>query len=342
MVTVKELSSAEYARWNEFVLGHSDGSIFHRAEWLDIFAGALGHTPHYFFAERSGDIVGVLPSIEIKSRLFGHSLISLPFLAYGGTLSSDAAAEIELEERLTERGNSLGVDFIELRDRERVRDDWLQKSQYVTFRKAIPESSDECLKMIPRKQRAMIRKGIANDLRGRVDDSIEDFYAILSESYRNLGTPVLPKRYFESIRRSLGDSCEVLTITKDDQPVASVMSYYHKDEVIPYYGGSRNVARNLKANDFMYWELMRSACERGVKIFDYGRSRAGTGSYRFKRHWGFEPEPLRYQYRLVRQSAMPNVSPDNPKYELAIRLWQKLPVRVTQVIGPFIARGLPG
>jgi FemAB-related protein (PEP-CTERM system-associated) len=120
------------------------------------------------------------------------------------------------------------------------------------------------------------------------------------------------------------------------------MSYYFGDEVIPYYGGSIPLARGLMANDFMYWELMRRSCEAGIRIFDYGRSREGTGSYRFKKHWGFTPEPLYYQYHLVRQSEMPDLSPGNPKFRLAIAIWKRLPTALTRVIGPILARGLPG
>ncbi|MBT8442301.1 MAG: GNAT family N-acetyltransferase, partial [Gammaproteobacteria bacterium] len=133
-----------------------------------------------------------------------------------------------------------------------------------------------------------------------------------------------------------------LTVFKDGGAVSSVMSFYFKDEVIPYYGGSLAAARSLMANDFMYWELIRRACDREIRVFDYGRSRVGTGSYRFKKHWGFEPEPLHYQYHLVRQKEMPDLSPGNPKYKMAISAWKRLPTALTRIIGPLIARGLPG
>ena len=341
-VSIRNLKDGEFARWNEYVLGHADGTMFHLAGWADVFVESLGHKAHYKLAERDGKICGILPAVQIRSRLFGHTLTSLPFLAYGGILASDSGALSALENDLVETATSLGVDFIEIRDREQTLEGWEVKDSYVTFRKEIPDTPEECLKMIPRKQRAMVRKGIGHDLVSRIDTDLNAFYAIMSESYRNLGTPILPRRYFEKIHKDFGDDCEILTITKDDVPVATVMSYYYKNEVIPYYGGSRSQARSLMANDFMYWELMRRASERGLKVFDYGRSRKGTGSYRFKRHWGFEPEPLHYQYRLIRQSELPNVSPSNPKYEMAISIWRKLPVRLTQLLGPLLARGLPG
>jgi FemAB-related protein (PEP-CTERM system-associated) len=195
---------------------------------------------------------------------------------------------------------------------------------------------------IPRKQRAMIRKGIAKGLVSNRNGRVTDFYRVYSQSLRDLGTPVLPLRYFETVKRVFGDSCEITTVGTghNHPPIAAVMSFYVRDEVLPYYGGGTGKAREVHAYDFMYWELLVHALGRGVRIFDFGRSRQGTGSFRFKKHWGFEPLPLPYQYDLVRAASIPNVTPDNPKYHALIRLWRWLPVPVTTVIGPWLARNL--
>ena len=316
---VRRLTSADIPAWNQFVSNCSQGTFFHRAEWREVFEGSLGHTTHYLLVEAGGEIRGVLPLVHIRSRFFSNLLSSLPFLAYGGFLAGEAAAADLLESEAQAIGEELGVDFIEFRNREEAQQDWPTKPGYVTFRKEIPDTADESLKMIPRKQRAMIRKGIGHGLESRVEKNLDNFYPIFSESYRNLGTPVLSRKYFDAIRQAFGPDCEVMTIFKDGSAVASVMSYYFGDEVIPYYGGSLPIARSLMANDFMYWELMRRASESGIRVFDYGRSREGTGSYRFKKHRGFTPEPLHYQYKLIRQKAMPDLSPGNPKYRLAMQ-----------------------
>lgn len=321
---------------------HPQGTFFHLAEWRDVFESTLGHEAHYLMAESDGAVRGVLPLVHIRSNLFSNMLGSVPFLAYGGILAADAETAAALETSAIELGERLGVDFVEFRNRAPEQQGWLDKSDYVTFRREIPPTPDECLMMIPRKQRAMVRKGMKHGLVSRVETGLDHFYPVFAESYRNLGTPVLSRRYFDAIRAEFGQACEILTVFKDDAPVASVMSFYFRDEVIPYYGGSRATARSLMANDFMYWELMRRACEAGIKVFDYGRSRIGTGSYRFKKHWGFEPEPLHYQYHLVRQAGMPDLSPGNPKYRMAISIWKKLPTALTRVVGPMIARSLPG
>jgi FemAB-related protein (PEP-CTERM system-associated) len=151
---------------------------------------------------------------------------------------------------------------------------------------------------------------------------------------------VFPKGHFRAIRAEFGDDVDVVTVRHEGQVVASVMNYYFRDQVLPFYGGGISAARNLAANDFMYWEVMRRAVERGCRVFDFGRSKVDTGSYRFKKHWGFEPEPLNYEYFLVRSSEMPDLNPNNPKYRLFINAWKRLPVAVSRTIGPWLARGL--
>jgi FemAB-related protein (PEP-CTERM system-associated) len=278
---------------------------------------------------------------EVKHLLFGHSLVSVPFCVYGGALADDDQARESLEVEATRLAADLGVDYLEVRNQRPVRDDWLRKDGlYVTFRRTISEDHDANMNAIPRKQRAMVRKGIKAGLVGELDDGIDNLYQAYSESVRNLGTPVFPKAHFRAIRAEFGDDVDVVTVRHEGVVVASVMNYYFRDQVLPFYGGGVATARNLAANDFMYWEVMRRAVERGCRVFDFGRSKVGTGSYSFKKHWGFEPEPLNYEYHLVRASEMPDLNPNNPKYRLFINAWKRLPVGVSRAIGPWLARGL--
>jgi len=165
-------------------------------------------------------------------------------------------------------------------------------------------------------------------------------YDIYSESLRNLGTPVFSRRYPAILQETFKDDCEVLTILHEERPVASVLSFYFRDEVLPYYGGSVFAARNVAGNDFMYWQVMERARERGIQVFDFGRSKRDTGAFDFKKNWGFEPQALCYEYHLVKAREMPNLSPTNAKYGRAIEMWRRLPLSVTQMVGPPIARYL--
>lgn len=336
----KRLQQADAGRWDTFVDAAPDATFFHRSAWQGILEQGLGHRSHYLYAERDGAVTGILPLAEIRSRLFGHSLISTPFCVYGGVLATDPESEACLTQAAVALAAELRVDYLEMRNRELRQPDWPVKDLYVSFRKAILPDHEANLKAIPRKQRAMVRKGIAAGLEARHDGGLNEFYRVYAESVRNLGTPVLSRKYYARLQQTFGDDCEITVITHQDQPVAAVMSFYFRDEVHPYYGGSVAHGRDLAANDFMYWAVMQRAVERGARVFDYGRSKQDTGSYHFKKHWGFEPRPLPYAYHLVRATEVPNISPTNRKYDLFIKAWKKLPLPVACAVGPWLARDL--
>jgi len=194
---------------------------------------------------------------------------------------------------------------------------------------------------IPRKQRAMVRKGIKNGLSATVDAGVERFFRLYADNVHRHGTPAMPRRYFETLKQVFGPDCEILTVSAPDgRPLSSVLSFYFRDEVLPYYAGDDESARELAANDFKYWELMRRACARGLRVFDYGRSKAGTGSYAFKKNWGFEPTPLHYEYQLYRRDSVPQNNPANARFGLMIAAWRRLPIGVANWLGPHIVRHL--
>lgn len=339
-VQVKELALPDFARWDEFVLSCPDATFFHRAGWKTVIERAFGHRTHFLYAEAGGRIEGVLPLAEVKSFLFGHTLASLPFCVYGGVAAQTERARQALDQAARELAESLRVDHLEYRSLTLQHLDWAHKDLYVTFRKEIDPDVEKNLLAIPRKQRAMVRKGIKAGLKSEIDQGVERFFAAYSRSVHRLGTPVFSKRYFQVLREVFGSDCEVLTITKDGGLIASVLSFYFRGEVLPYYGGGTDKAREVAGNDFMYWELMRRACERGIRIFDYGRSKRGSGSFDFKKNWGFEPEPLPYEYLLVKGKSVPDHNPMNPKYRLFIKLWQRLPLPLANLIGPHIVKSL--
>ena len=230
---------------------------------------------------------------------------------------------------------------LELRNRSASGAGWPVKELYYTFRKEIDPDDEVNLKAIPNRQRAMVRKGIKEGLLSEWDDGTERLYRVYAESVRNLGTPVFSRGYLDILREEFGDDCSVLLITHNGEDIAAVMNFYFRGEVIPYYGGSTALARTVKGvNHFMYWELMRRSRERGCTLFDFGRSKAGTGPYSFKKNFGFTPEPLPYEYYLVNADAVPDVNPLNPKYRLMIATWTRLPLPLANFLGPFLARSL--
>ena len=329
------------ARWETFVAVSPAATFFHRAGWQKLLSEVFRHRTRFLYAERDSAIVGILPLAQVKSLLFGNSLVALPFAVYGGVVSEDPAVAAALEAEAERLARELGVAHLEYRNIDARHADWPTQDLYVTFRKQIQAEEEANMLAIPRKQRAMVRKGIKNGLRGEIDGNAERFFALYADNVHRHGTPAMPRRYFDALLKEFGKDCEVLTIV-DAQgvPVSSVMSFYFRDEVLPYYAGDAVAARELAANDFKYWDLMRRACRRGLKVFDYGRSKVGSGSYSFKKNWGFEPRALHYEYRLYKSDGIPQNNPNNPKYKMMIETWRRLPLGLANFLGPFIVRNL--
>ena len=349
MQTIQRLAStdaATAARWDAFVAACPEATFFHRAAWQQVIHQVFGHATYYLYAERDGAIVGVLPLAQVKSLLFGHALVSLPFAVYAGVAAADEAAAAALEADAERIAQGLGAQHLELRQLQRRHDGWPKQDLYVTFRKTILPDEEANLLAIPRKQRAMVRKGIKHGLVSAFDDGVERFFALYADNVHRHGTPALPKRYFETLRKTFGADCSVLTVSAPGsdgapgRPLSSVLSFRFRDEILPYYAGDDEAARDLAANDFKYWELMRHACAQGLKTFDYGRSKLGTGPFAFKKNWGFEPQPLHYEYRLYKRDAVPQNNPANAKYRLMIETWRRLPLGVANWLGPYVVRSL--
>lgn len=338
---VRQLAGTDETRWDAFVHACPEATFFHRAGWRRVLEEVFGHRAHYLYAEVDGRITGVLPLAHVRSFLFGNALISTPFCVYGGVAADDPASADALLEAARALAERLRVDHLELRHRTRHRPQWPCKDAlYVTFRREIEADHERNMLTIPRKQRAMVRKGIKNGLSGTIDGDTDRFFAIYADSVHRLGTPVFPRQYFRALTEIFGSDCDVLTVTHESRPVASVLSFWFRDEVLPYYGGGTLEAREVAGYDFLYWDLMCRAAERGCRIFDYGRSKVGTGSWSFKKNWGFEPEPLLYEYHLVRASGMPDINPLNPKYRLFVAAWKRLPLGLANALGPRLSRSL--
>ncbi len=338
------------AAWDAFVTGHPDATFFHQSAWRDVLTRAFGHRAHYLTAEQDGAIAGVLPLIEVKTRLFGHSLMSLPFCVYGGPLTASTEAAAALAQAAMDLRAKTGARAAELRFREPpapaslpglADGAWVKRDGlYATFRKPISADHETNFKAISRKQRAMVRKGIDRGLTATADTSIDRAHAIYAESVRNLGTPVFSRKYFRLLAETFPHHLDVVTVFDAGAPIAAVINFYWRDEVLPYYGGGTAAARGAYANDFMYWDVMRRAVDRGARMFDFGRSKEGTGAYAFKKNWGFAPSPLPYYFALGPGQAIPELNPLNPKYRLMIDAWKRLPLPIANLLGPHLVRGV--
>src|ERR1700739_288770 len=340
-VAVRPFRAGDEHRWDQFVRTHANGTFFHLSGWKRVIEQAFGHRTYYLIAERGPAVSGVLPLTHVKSLLFGSSLISNAFSVYGGPIADDTETLCQLEGETVKFMATIAVSVLGRRYFSAPRTNWpSKKNLYASFRRSLDPSVEHNLKSIPRKQRAMIRKGKLNKLRSEIDDRVDRLYRVYSESVHNLGTPVFSESYFRILREEFATCSDIVTVTCDGHAVASVLNFYFRDEVLPFYGGGVRAARALSANDFMYWEVMRRACERGYRNFDFGRSKIGTGSFAFKRNWGFQPRPLIYQYRLSPGTPIPDLNPLNPKLAMFIAVWKRLPLAVATRLGPSIVRGI--
>lgn len=317
------------------------GTVFHLPQWLAAVEEGTGNSAMGLIAERSGSIAGWLPLTLVHSPLFGRALVSSGFAVEGGVLADcEATAHVLClaAEELAVRHACVSV---ELRGGVSP-SHWERRCDtHAVFRRELAPDDETQLLDIPRKQRAEVRKGLGNDLQVTIGIDEEDraaHYSVYCESVRNLGTPVFPRSLFDAVLDRL--DADILTIRHQGTPVASVLSVYHAGSVLPYWGGGTAMARSLRANDRMYFELMRHARLRGCIQFDFGRSKVASGAYAFKKNWGFEPLPLEYASWTAPGLEPRDTDPTSSRHIARIALWKRLPLSVTNRLGPLIARGL--
>lgn len=336
----------ERQRLEAFVAAHPDGTPFHRPVWLEAVARGTGNRALALVAETDGKIEAYLPVSEVHSPIFGRLLASTGFAVGGGILAGDDADCRSLYSALEELARRRNCPAIELRGGVLPlgRSGWTIRSDtHCGFVGPLAPDAEAQLLAIPRKQRAEVRKGLANPLEVEVGTTRRDrtaHYAVYAESVRNLGTPVFPRSLFDAVLDAFGADADILTIRHEGRPVSSVLSLYHRGAVMPYWGGGTRDARGLRANDRMYFELMLHARLRGCTRFDFGRSKTRSGAYVFKCNWGFEPRPLRYASWTAPGADKRDADPTSARHAIRIAAWRRLPLAVANRIGPMIARGL--
>jgi len=344
LVSVRLADPGDRSAIARFVAEADGTTPFHRPEWIEAVSRAAGHPAHVLLAERSGAIAALLPCHAVHSPLFGRAMVSSGFAVGGGVLGHADAAP-ELFAAATELARRLSCPTIELRGGVMPEDSaWhIKQDSHAGFVMPLAADDEAQLIAIPRKQRAEVRKGLANAMEVRTGRGATDrdwHYAVYAESVRNLGTPVFPRALFEAVLDGFGEEADILSVLHEGRAVASVLSLYHGGAVMPYWGGGVHAARGLRANDVMYYALMCHARTRGCTSFDFGRSKTDTGAYHFKRNWGFVPQPLSYAVWTADGAAPRDVNPLSPRYKAKIALWQKLPLSLANRIGPLIAQGL--
>ncbi len=340
-LTVSEIGSGreEAERWDAYVDSRPDGTLFHRSAWRRAVEASFPFRPIYLTAEADGETRGVLPLFLVNSPFAKRRLISVPMAVYGGVVADDLSVAEALIAAGSERADALGASYVEYRHVLPVSVENLSPlDAYATFVADLPSDPSECLARLPRKARAAARKAIrehrlSHEIRS---DDLDLFFDLFARNKRRLGSPIYPRRFFEQLLASF--DADLLFVRVEDRVVSGVLSFYDRGTVIPYYSGADDRFQSLQFNNFMYLKLMEEGVERGHRRFDFGRSRIGSGAFDFKKNQGFEATPLAYQFDLRGSTEIPNLTPDNPKFDFAQRAWRRVPLPVVKRLGPLLVR----
>lgn len=328
--------------WNGF-LGSFPGSTFcHLGAWRRVISEVLGHAPRYRVAlGPDGSIVGMLPLVRVRSRLFGDYLLSMPFMSYGGPLGSTAAQKALAEDAKAE-AQELKVDLLELRARHPIPGAFITSDRKVTVLLDLPETSDALWKHgLKSKVRSQVRRPQKEGMTCRFGlDLVEPFFKVFSKAMRDLGTPVLPKTFFQSIASVFPNEVVLGCVEYRGKPVAAGCGFLWGQELEMTWAGALRELSRYSPNMLLYWSFMEEAVTRRARVFNFGRCSPGSGTHRFKRQWGGRDEPLPWaQWSPRGHSGTP--SPQEDKYRLAIAMWKKLPLGLANLLGPYVSRTLP-
>jgi serine/alanine adding enzyme len=334
----------DYPRIKNYVERSPSTSLYHNLRWGIVIEKSFGHKYYCLICEeKNGFVQGILPLVHMKSLLFGNNVVSLPYFNYGGVCADDDTKENLLIEKAVEIASGLGANHMELRQEKPLGNGFPVKTSKVSMRLDLPQSGEDLWKFFSSKLRSQIRvpqKGGLTTRIGRLEE-LGSFYHVFSNNMRDLGTPVYPKRFFQNILEIFPESTWICSVYSGATPVASgFLAGWKKMLEIPWASSIRKYNK-LSPNMLLYWTCLSFACERGYSIFDFGRSTLGESTYRFKEQWGAKPVQLHWHYWLRREGEMPEITPQNPKYKLAVQLWKKLPVMVTRVLGPHIIKNIP-
>jgi len=336
LISVRRFQPEDASPWDAFVEQHAQGTPFHLTAWKRCIENTFGYRSYYLVAADGNRIQGVLPLFLVKNLVIKKALISSPFAVYGGALADSNDARTALVDRATELGRELGVEYLELRNgypEQAVMPPNVDR--YATFTKAVPETEEALFESLPKKTRNMVRKALKTPFTTRIEqEDITNFEHLHAVTLRRLGTPCFPKEHFRQILKNFKGLVDIREVLLKDQVMAVSMNFFFRGTMHTYYAAADQSHSALAPNTYMYFDHLRWAGQNGYKTFEFGRSKKGTGPFEFKTHWGTEMRELPYNVVLVRRQEMPNYSPTNSKFSLAINVWKHLPMPVTRMLGP--------
>jgi serine/alanine adding enzyme len=340
---VNSLDASHDGRWDAYVAAHPCRNAYHYAGWARLIARAFDHDAVLLAATDETRIVGVLPLIVMRSRVFGRFVVSLPFLNEGGLLADNESVESSLIDSAIVVARRAHAEYLELRHVRRHSPRLTDRQHKVAMTLSLHGSAEEQWRGLDRKVRNQIRKGEKSGLTitGGGGEQIDGFYQVFARNMRDLGTPVFGVSLFRETLRTFPQQSRVFCAHHDGAPVAASIVHWRGDSMEVIWASALREANPLCANVLLYWHMLQFAIEQGCSRFEFGRCTAGEGPFHFKRQWGAEPRPLVWEY--WHSGPFPNLdkTPRNPKYRAAVALWQRLPLGVTTAVGPRIVRSIP-
>jgi FemAB-related protein (PEP-CTERM system-associated) len=331
------------AEWNAFIAQAPNGSFYHRFEWGAVNEEELGHEYVPLVARSAGQIVGVLPLVFVRSRIFGRILCSMPFVNYGGPCSMSKEADEALTREAMKVTRELGADYLELRCTQQLPVEIPVSLRKVSMTIDLAADPDVLWNAFTSKHRKNVKRAYKDELAVKVGGAelLPTFYEILEESWHSLGTPLYRREYFERIVATFPENTRVFVCHQKEKPLAVAFCGYQNNIVEGLWAGGNAESRRLDANYVLYWEMIRDSCQRGFRRFHLGRSTADSGGEVFKTKWNASAAQLYWHFHRPDGGAMPELNVANPKFQLATRAWRKLPLGVTRLIGPPLARSIP-
>jgi FemAB-related protein (PEP-CTERM system-associated) len=333
----------EPARWDAFVDASPEATHYHRYLWKKVVEESFGHPTYYLAALDGQEVAGVLPLVHMKSALFGNFLVSVPFFNYGGLLCRTAEAAAALLAEAEGLRSSLRAEHVELRHLGRPQADLPARQHKVTMVLRLEESAEAQWSAFNAKLRNQVRKAEKSGLTCRIGqrELLDDYYPVFARNMRDLGTPVYGREFFDAVLKNLPEASRILAVSLEGRTVAAGIVTWYRDTMEMPWASSVADYKSLCPNNLLYWEAIRLAIGKGLGSFDFGRSTPNEGTFNFKKQWGAHPVQLYWQYLLETGSELPELNPKNPKYDAAIRVWKRLPVALTRLLGPRIVRNIP-
>ena len=309
-----QCDSSHHERWNAYVQQSPRASFYHRYEWRAINEQNFGHRSAYFAAVEADVIVGVFPMVRMKSMLFGNLACSMPFVNYGGPCGDSEEIERQLLEAGERQADEWGVDYLEIRSQRRLSDRYPCSEHKVSMTIALAPDPDTIFAAFKAGQRAEIRRAYNKGFTVRFGrELIADFYTVLSESWRDLGTPIYRIDYLKSILAALPEATRLCVVyDANGRPAAGALDGLHNDTIEGMWLGMRSEYRKLLVGYVLYWELIKDACQSGHRVFHLGRSSKDSGGEQFKKKWNAEGVQLYWHYLLRTRREIPALNPDEP------------------------------